>query len=282
MIIYKTKNLINGKIYIGKDKYNNPEYLGSGKLLHQAFEKYGKENFIKEIVCEAKTEEELNELEIYWISELNSLAPNGYNISLGGEGGDTVSNNPNKEEIFRKHSEWMKENTNFKNLSKESRKKIGDILHEKYSGKNSKMYGGHLSEETKHKIGKSNKGKKRTLEQCKKISESNKGKPGPWKGKKNKKHSKWMKKNNPFKGKIHTEEVKSKIREINSNPKSEEHKKKISESLKGNIPSNRIKVKINGIIYESLDDASRKTGINYSTLRNRIKSDNFKDYEKFK
>jgi hypothetical protein len=35
MIIYKTTNLVNGKYYVGKDEKNNPEYLGSGKILEQ-------------------------------------------------------------------------------------------------------------------------------------------------------------------------------------------------------------------------------------------------------
>ena len=42
MVIYKTTNLINGKIYIGKDVRNLNCYLGSGKLLKKAIEKYGK------------------------------------------------------------------------------------------------------------------------------------------------------------------------------------------------------------------------------------------------
>ena len=57
--IYKTTNLINGKIYIGKrqkqefDKY----YLGSGIYLKKAIEKYGKENFSCEIIdkCNRRT-----------------------------------------------------------------------------------------------------------------------------------------------------------------------------------------------------------------------------------
>jgi hypothetical protein len=50
MIIYKTTNIVNGKIYIGQDKYDNPNYLGSGKILQLSFQKYGIENFRKEIL----------------------------------------------------------------------------------------------------------------------------------------------------------------------------------------------------------------------------------------
>ena len=42
MIIYKTTNLINKKIYVGKDKKENPNYFGSGKILSLAIKKYGK------------------------------------------------------------------------------------------------------------------------------------------------------------------------------------------------------------------------------------------------
>ena len=42
MIIYKTTNLINHKIYIGQDSNNNPNYLGSGHLVKQAINKYSK------------------------------------------------------------------------------------------------------------------------------------------------------------------------------------------------------------------------------------------------
>jgi hypothetical protein len=65
MIIYKTTNLINGKIYIGKDSKNNSKYLGSGLLLKRAILKYGKENFKKEILEECSSIEELNQREIF-------------------------------------------------------------------------------------------------------------------------------------------------------------------------------------------------------------------------
>ena len=50
--VYKITNKINGKWYIGKRKHRlpfNDPYMGSGKLIKVAIEKYGKDNFTKEI-----------------------------------------------------------------------------------------------------------------------------------------------------------------------------------------------------------------------------------------
>jgi hypothetical protein len=43
-IVYETTNKINGKIYVGCHKIDdvNDDYLGSGKLLMEDIEKYGK------------------------------------------------------------------------------------------------------------------------------------------------------------------------------------------------------------------------------------------------
>ncbi len=98
MIIYKTTNLINGNFYIGQDSKNNPEYLGSGLLLNKAIEKYGREKFVKEVIEQCNSKEELNKREIFWISELKPL----YNIAKGGTGGDTYSNHPDYDLIIEK------------------------------------------------------------------------------------------------------------------------------------------------------------------------------------
>lgn len=132
MIIYKTINLINNKIYVGSDFNNNLEYYGSGKLLRLAIDKYGKENFKKIILEKCNSKDELKEKEGYWIKKLNATKRDiGYNISDGYWGGDTWSNNPKLKEFKRKTSERLKGegNPNYgKPLSKKHKEKISDGL----------------------------------------------------------------------------------------------------------------------------------------------------------
>lgn len=47
MQIYKTTNLINGKIYVGQERGNNPEYFGSGSIISRALKNMGKKIFRK-------------------------------------------------------------------------------------------------------------------------------------------------------------------------------------------------------------------------------------------
>jgi len=105
MDIYKITNLINGKIYIGKENTYDSDYLGSGLIINRAIKKYGRENFKKDVIDTADTLEDLNEKEIYWIKEYDSINNKiGYNIMIGGDGGDNFTNHPNKEEIRKKFS----------------------------------------------------------------------------------------------------------------------------------------------------------------------------------
>ena len=80
MVIYKTTNLLNGRYYIGKDEKNNPDYLGSGKILKLAINKNGRENFKKEILEVCQTRKILNDREKYWIKSLSATTL-GYNIT---------------------------------------------------------------------------------------------------------------------------------------------------------------------------------------------------------
>ena len=135
--IYKTTNTINGKIYIGKSKLNDPTYLGSGMILRQAIAKHGLQFFSKEILEEC-TEDQVDAREIYWINKYNSCDRNiGYNIAKGGTGGDTTTHHPDKQVIVekRKHglSEWYSSMTEEEKLNQA--KKISDAKKGKSNGR---------------------------------------------------------------------------------------------------------------------------------------------------
>lgn len=86
--IYKTTNLINNKIYIGQHKAQKKDnsYLGSGKLLQQAIQKYGKKSFTNEILEWCENQNELDSKEIYYIDLYRTKGHELYNIAKGGYG----------------------------------------------------------------------------------------------------------------------------------------------------------------------------------------------------
>jgi len=110
MYVYKTTNLITGRIYVGQHNGKTKNYLGSGTILKKAFKKYGKKNFKKEILEECSTKEDLCEKEKYWIKYYDAKNPEiGYNIKDGGSYGiDLYINNPNGDSLREKISKGKK------------------------------------------------------------------------------------------------------------------------------------------------------------------------------
>jgi group I intron endonuclease len=108
-VVYKITNTINSKVYIGITKqiikrignhiyyFKNPN-SNNNTYLHKALRKYGLENFTIEILEICNSLEELNNKEIYWISELQSTnSIFGYNLDSGGN-----LKEPNKQNILNR------------------------------------------------------------------------------------------------------------------------------------------------------------------------------------
>ena len=93
--VYRITNQTNGKIYIGKHQTNdlNDGYMGSGKHIINAIEKYGIDNFEKEILFKFDNEAEMNAKEAELVTDEFCLREDTYNLCPGGKGGWGYVNN---------------------------------------------------------------------------------------------------------------------------------------------------------------------------------------------
>lgn len=97
MIIYKITNLINNKCYVGQTirelniRVDEHTKKIRCRALNSAIKKYGFNNFKVEILETIEKLDDLNTREQFWIKELNTLSPNGYNLTSGGDNGRIMS-----------------------------------------------------------------------------------------------------------------------------------------------------------------------------------------------
>lgn len=86
--VYKTTNLVNGKIYVGVHMTANlnDAYLGSGTQLRNAVKKYGSDNFKREFIKICESPEEMHELEAKIVTEEFVKRKDTYNMKTGGIG----------------------------------------------------------------------------------------------------------------------------------------------------------------------------------------------------
>lgn len=159
--VYQIVNLINKKRYVGSSvnlatrKSEHFTKLKKNKhhniYLQRSYKKYGKDNFEFQVLEYVEDKDKLTEREQYYI---DTLKPE-YNIRQIAES-----------------------NLGLK-MSKETRKIMSEKGKQR-KGKNNGMYGKKHSEETKEKMSKSQRGKKRSVprseEHRKHLSESQKGK----------------------------------------------------------------------------------------------------------
>ena len=155
--MYRLKG--TNKVYNGQTKQTLRRRAGTQgqrykycKKFYNAIQKYGWENFESFILKNNLSQEEANQYEQQMIKLYNSVE-NGFNITLGGQG-------------------YTRTLIQRKELSK------------RYTGKGNPRYGTHHTEETKRKIGESNKisqlGRKTSEETKRKMSQTHKNLISPW------------------------------------------------------------------------------------------------------
>ena len=166
--IYLVTNKVNGHQYVGQSvdikrrwiEHTCPSSISNNRTINKAYRKYGKENFVYEVLEEC-AESELDEREIYWIEKLRPV----YNMTKGGVG---VTGHHHTEEVKRILA--IKAKKQWDSLSdKEKNERLTNNL-------KGPQKGHQVSKETKEILRKKQLGKKLSEETKRKISESNKGK----------------------------------------------------------------------------------------------------------
>jgi len=147
------------------------EHLKSSKrdnlssYFHKVIKKYGPDTLSWSSLCTCLTKEQAIEQEIFYIWYYNTKAPNGYNLTSGGEGLFDYSHTEKSKRIMsikssgRKHTEEtkriMSENhTGVKNpfYGRKHSEETKKIMCEKQRGENNPHYGKKHSEKAKEKM----------------------------------------------------------------------------------------------------------------------------------
>lgn len=174
MLIYKA-TLPNGKSYIGltiktieerKIEHRCVSKNQCNYYFHRAIRKYGWENIKWEILEDDINDfEYLKERETFNILKYDTFMPNGYNMTLGGEG--TFGWKPTKETREKIRKNALQRFKNIKNhpmfgvtANEKTRNKMSISQLKRFENEYSHNFKKHLSQITKQKISISKKGKR--------------------------------------------------------------------------------------------------------------------------
>lgn len=160
-IIYQITNKVNGKIYVGMHQTRNLDdgYMGSGLAIGKAIEKYGLENFKKEILCECSSFDEMNKKEAEIVNSEFVAREDTYNLSVGGTYGwenvnKVMRKDPERFKLMQLHAaEALRKvckTTEHRQKMSEIKKRYFELHDGAFTGKNH-------SEETKRKMSESHK-----------------------------------------------------------------------------------------------------------------------------
>ena len=153
--IYMLIDKRNGKKYIGKHNGGKKDYWSSGLVPNRIAKKHGKKIFERFILEDKIPDDILNEREIFYIKEHDSFN-NGYNATIGGEGGGHWIYNKTEAEI-KKIAEIKSKKLTGRVFSEETLRKMSDSGkikvftkgHRENIGKAMSLIGGHPSSEEK-------------------------------------------------------------------------------------------------------------------------------------
>ena len=196
MIIYETRNLVNGKVYrgqhiCGRRCQTGCKYLGSGEALKRAIEKYGRHNFRRRILAYATYPSVLNDLEKIYVTDDFVARQETYNQMTGG-GSNGI---PGAETRKKMSAAWIaryavpgqREKTSAAlmghEISTETKEKIskaltGKVIPPKVRKKiSAAMTGKKHTSEVRKKISAAMTGKKHNAERCAASSAAQKDKP---------------------------------------------------------------------------------------------------------
>lgn len=169
MYIYCITNKLNNMKYVGKcvrSVSESTKYYGSGIHITASISKHGIDNFTKEILEDCIIDKTyLAEREKYWIKELNTKSPNGYNLTDGGDGCQGMTEET-KEKIRQKNKLFVGENSS--RYGKKNTEEHNEAIKKWNTGKN-------VSIETREKIRQNQIGKPRPKEVMKKTRQTNIG-----------------------------------------------------------------------------------------------------------
>lgn len=271
--IYQIRNLINNKVYIGSSKNIQKRFITHKRLLRKnksphvalqrAWNKYGEDNFLFEIIKECSIENLFKEEKLH-IDKISLKMK--YNTGTVG-GGDNTSMHINNKEIRIKISNAVK--SRYLNMSAQEKEQISNKMKGKgnpnYNNKWNKIQKEKLSRKQKERFIK-NPNLRNKISDTMKIQWNNKTKEEREIFKNNcRERSKGS--NNPFFGSSHSLESKNKISE-----KQKERFAKMSDIEKANSIPNSRKISVNGVVYYSINSAAKHLGISSKLLWYRLKS----------
>jgi group I intron endonuclease len=176
--LYRIKNILNDKVYIGQsnketERWRQHKYFARQtqpvQYIHQAMKKYGAEHFVYEVIACCLTQEDADITEIQLIMQYDSRnKEKGYNIAPGGEGAWNTGLPRERQPMYgKKQSEFFK-----KRMSEVHKGKIVIHTTESKSKISQSLMGHPVNESSRLKSSLSQKGKPKSEETRKRMSES--------------------------------------------------------------------------------------------------------------